>query len=89
MHGYGDDVKSQNNLSIDIQTSYDDDGNQFYQSKVRSDENCYHCRPNNSDSSQTHLMIYLHSLKYTGPGWSYETPPPEWAKSDWVVDLKK
>lgn len=45
IHGYGDDVKSPNNWPIDLQTSYMMEINST-KVKVRSDENCYHCRPN-------------------------------------------
>jgi len=31
-------------------------------------------------------VMYLHALSYEGEGWSYETPPPEWASEGWVED---
>lgn len=40
-------------------------------------EECIHPR---SDPKPENMMIYLHAYKYSGPGWSYETEWPLWAK---------
>ncbi|KAJ2375866.1 DRAP deaminase [Coemansia sp. RSA 2607] len=31
------------------------------------------------DPTEDELCIWLHAWRYSGPGWSYETPLPEWA----------
>jgi len=32
------------------------------------------------------LQLWLHALRYTGPDWSYEAPPPPWAAEDFDGD---
>ena len=32
-------------------------------------------------TGRTHcLFIWLHALEYSGPGWRYNTPGPDWSK---------
>ena len=47
------------------------------------DKHCYECKFNYKDPQPEDLVMYLHALCYTGPGWSYKTDMPAWAKPDW------
>lgn len=47
----------------------------------RQSETCPTCQQVISSRYDEELGIRLHALRYTGPGWVYETDPPEWAKS--------
>jgi tRNA pseudouridine synthase 9 len=40
---------------------------------------CPECALNRMDPIPDQLRIYLHSFKYNGEGWEYETGWPEWA----------
>lgn len=31
--------------------------------------------------------IWLHCVRYSGPGWSYECPYPDWAHLCWLIGL--
>eukprot|EP00794_Sanderia_malayensis_P011158 gene11158-12330_t len=46
------------------------------------DYDCTDCLNPMPDPSEDDLVMYLHALKYTGPGWQYETKVPSWAKAD-------
>ncbi|KAF2351083.1 hypothetical protein FHG87_018161 [Trinorchestia longiramus] len=48
------------------------------------DKNCYECKVRYRDPKPKDLVMFLHALKYSGPGWHFETKMPEWAASDWV-----
>ena len=58
---------------------------------VAYDENykgCVDCRNNRIDPSPEQLSLWLHSIKYEGEGWMYETPLPDWATEDWKGDYE-
>ncbi|XP_069989945.1 pseudouridylate synthase RPUSD2 isoform X2 [Penaeus vannamei] len=55
-----------------------------YQPRLMTvDEHCYECKVRYRDPKPRDLVMYLHALKYMGPGWQYETKLPEWASEDW------
>lgn len=49
---------------------------------------CVECKDENlrHDPLPEQITLWLHSLKYEGDGWVYETSYPEWAKDDWNGD---
>ncbi|XP_067651015.1 pseudouridylate synthase RPUSD2-like [Haliotis asinina] len=55
----------------------------FDRKKWIPDPNCSSCRLKYVDPREEELVMYLHALKYAGPGWEYSTPLPDWAKEDW------
>ncbi|KAJ3271143.1 RNA pseudouridylate synthase domain containing protein 2 [Terramyces sp. JEL0728] len=50
-------------------------------------EGCDGCINKRQDPKPEQLVIWLHSLKYEGEGWEFETGLPEWAKDGWNGDL--
>lgn len=75
-----DDVTQAANTVLDngsCEAKSDNDAESWF------DSNCYECSIRYRDPSPSDLVMYLHALKYSGPGWSYETKMPEWAASDW------
>jgi len=43
---------------------------------------CIDCRKSSYYSGRTHcLSIWLHALQYSGPGWTYGVPAPDWSLS--------
>lgn len=81
------ELKCSTNQSVATQTSYEVPNNHFDASKITTDENCVECRMNYRDPKPKDLVMYLHALKYSGPGWSYETPLPEWANENYIDKL--
>ncbi|KAK4296455.1 hypothetical protein Pmani_031054 [Petrolisthes manimaculis] len=47
------------------------------------DEHCYECKVRYRDPKPRDLVMYLHALKYSGPGWQFETKLPDWAHENW------
>ncbi|XP_069179747.1 pseudouridylate synthase RPUSD2 isoform X1 [Procambarus clarkii] len=47
------------------------------------DEHCYECKVRYRDPKPRDLVMYLHALKYAGPGWQFETKLPDWAHEEW------
>ncbi|KAJ3120581.1 hypothetical protein HK100_012740 [Physocladia obscura] len=45
---------------------------------------CQECLANRTDPLKTQLHIYLHSWKYSGDGWAYETEMPVWAHAEYI-----
>ena len=43
------------------------------------EEGCPWCARTWRDPAPDELVMYLHALRYDGPGWSYATPMPDWA----------
>ncbi|ORE06521.1 DRAP deaminase [Rhizopus microsporus var. microsporus] len=39
-----------------------------------------------TDPTSSQLALWLHAVKYTASGWSYESPLPEWANSSFKDD---
>ncbi|XP_068203332.1 pseudouridylate synthase RPUSD2-like isoform X2 [Palaemon carinicauda] len=55
-----------------------------YQARLMTvDEHCYECKVRYRDPKPKDLVMYLHALKYCGPGWQFETKLPEWANEQW------
>ncbi|KAL7638888.1 UNVERIFIED_CONTAM: hypothetical protein RMT77_010422 [Armadillidium vulgare] len=50
------------------------------------DPHCYECKVKYRDPKPKDLVMFLHALKYSGPGWHYETKLPEWASETWTED---
>lgn len=48
--------------------------------RLKPHPNCAECLIRYKDPRPDELVMFLHALKYSGEGWSYETPMPEWAK---------
>ncbi|CAM9779581.1 unnamed protein product [Lampetra planeri] len=44
---------------------------------------CSECRQTRPDPRPDQLIMFLHALRYRGPGWEYTAPAPEWASADW------
>ncbi|KAJ2794500.1 DRAP deaminase [Coemansia guatemalensis] len=44
--------------------------------------------PNMPDPTPEQLCIWLHALRYSGPGWSFKTTLPDWAK-DVAVEIEQ
>ena len=44
------------------------------------DPNCGECKVRYKDPPPGTLVMFLHALKYSGEGWSYQTEMPEWTK---------
>ncbi|CAL1544818.1 unnamed protein product [Lymnaea stagnalis] len=55
----------------------------FEMSKWSVDASCDLCKKKPIDPQEKNLVMFLHALKYKGPGWAYETRLPDWAKEDW------
>jgi hypothetical protein len=49
---------------------------------------CAECSVTRREPPPAALRIYLHSWKYEGDGWAYETPMPDWAREDYDGDLE-
>ncbi|XP_062501764.1 pseudouridylate synthase RPUSD2-like isoform X2 [Corticium candelabrum] len=47
------------------------------------DADCTECSLSRPDPQPQDLMMYLHALRYKGPGWEYFTDMPDWARDDW------
>ena len=43
------------------------------------DPHCQECLTKYKDPPPDTLIMYLHALKYSGAGWSYQTEIPAWA----------
>lgn len=52
-------------------------------SKETTDPICMDCARSFHNPPFRRLFMYLHALRYSGSGWSYETEMPAWAKADW------
>ncbi|XP_030641542.1 pseudouridylate synthase RPUSD2 [Chanos chanos] len=52
--------------------------------KVVKDHLCGECKIVRQDPTESELVMYLHALRYKGPGFEYSTRMPDWAKEDWV-----
>jgi len=44
------------------------------------DPHCGECKIDYKDPPPRTLVMFLHALKYSGEGWSYQTEMPDWAK---------
>ena len=49
----------------------------------KKDPNCSECATHRPDPMPKDLVMYLHALRYQGPGWGYSTALPVWANPDW------
>ncbi|XP_020865062.1 pseudouridylate synthase RPUSD2 [Phascolarctos cinereus] len=47
---------------------------------------CEECRLVRQDPLPQELVMYLHALRYKGPGFEYSSPMPAWAQDDWKED---
>lgn len=75
--------KSMQGSNMSTQTGIDVPDMTFLKSKLSVDPFCRECKTNYRDPEPKDLIMYLHALKYSGPGWSYETPMPVWADVTW------
>ncbi|GFO27079.1 pseudouridine synthase [Plakobranchus ocellatus] len=55
----------------------------FDMSKWSVDTQCDLCKRLPVEPRERDLVMFLHALKYKGPGWEYETDLPDWARADW------
>lgn len=51
-----------------------------------TDPLCAECRLLRQDPLSQDLVMYLHALRYKGPGFEYVSPMPAWAQDDWQAD---
>ncbi len=49
-------------------------------------DGCMECLDERKDPKPEMLNLWLHSLKYEGEGWAYETKYPAWAQEGWTGD---
>ena len=56
----------------------------FEKEKVTADPNCQECLAKYRDPKPEELVMFLHSYKYSGADWSFETKLPDWAHADWT-----
>uniref|UniRef100_A0A1B6D791 Pseudouridylate synthase RPUSD2 n=1 Tax=Clastoptera arizonana TaxID=38151 RepID=A0A1B6D791_9HEMI len=73
-----------NKVTVATQTGHEAPDLAFHPDKLTTDPHCYECKVKYRDPKPRDLVMYLHAWKYRGPGWSYQTELPEWAKVDWV-----
>lgn len=73
-----------NKVTVATQTGHEAPDLTFHPDKLTTDTHCYECKVKYRDPKPRDLVMYLHAWKYRGPGWSYQTELPEWAKVDWV-----
>lgn len=64
-------------------------GNQTGEPTLKSppdtrDHLCSECKLVRPDPTEKELIMFLHALRYKGPGFEYSTPLPYWAQEDWV-----
>ncbi|XP_051833049.1 pseudouridylate synthase RPUSD2 [Antechinus flavipes] len=52
----------------------------------KMDPLCEECRLVRQDPLPQELVMYLHALRYKGPGFEYSSPMPAWAQDDWKED---
>lgn len=71
-------------VTVATQTGQEAPDLSFNPEKLTWDEHCYECKVRYRDPKPKDLVMYLHAWKYKGPGWSYETELPDWARVDWV-----
>lgn len=57
---------------------------QYDASKFVPDQTCRDCYTDYHDPPLRRLYLYLHALRYSGAGWSYESELPVWARDDWI-----
>ncbi|XP_078619532.1 pseudouridylate synthase RPUSD2-like [Branchiostoma floridae x Branchiostoma japonicum] len=72
--------------STDLDPKDSDEGSKVKGQGATVDPICDECRVSRRDPTPKELVMYLHALSYEGEGWSYETPPPQWASEGWVED---
>ncbi|XP_017719546.1 PREDICTED: RNA pseudouridylate synthase domain-containing protein 2 isoform X4 [Rhinopithecus bieti] len=51
-----------------------------------ADPLCAECRLVRQDPLPKDLVMFLHALRYKGPGFEYFSPMPAWAQDDWQKD---
>lgn len=51
--------------------------------RLVKDKECRDCFSKYHDPPLRSLFLYLHALKYSGDGWSYESELPTWAQEGW------
>ncbi|XP_075213779.1 rluA pseudouridine synthase 2 [Lycorma delicatula] len=73
-----------NKVTVATQTGHEAPDLSFNPDKMTYDPHCYECKVKYRDPKPRDLVMYLHAWKYRGPGWSYETELPAWARVDWV-----
>lgn len=49
---------------------------------------CTDCKRDRVDPLPEQLSLWLHSVRYEGEGWMYETPYPEWAQEGYRGDFE-
>lgn len=60
-----------------------EDKYKFQPDRLTRHPECRDCVENYHDPPLRSLYLYLHALKYSGPGWSYESDMPTWALDSW------
>ncbi|RZF46026.1 hypothetical protein LSTR_LSTR004739 [Laodelphax striatellus] len=71
-------------VTVATQTGHEAPDLVFKPERMSTDPHCYECKVKYRDPKPRDLVMYLHAWKYRGPGWSYETELPEWARVDWT-----
>lgn len=52
-------------------------------SKMIVDPSCRDCNSKYYDPPLRRLFLYLHALRYSGDGWSFESEMPAWGRDTW------
>lgn len=56
----------------------------FDEAKLKTDPTCRDCLDKFYDPPLRRMFLYLHALRYSGTGWSYESEMPAWARDTWI-----
>ncbi|XP_047106611.1 RNA pseudouridylate synthase domain-containing protein 2-like [Schistocerca piceifrons] len=79
-----DSLENRTKVTVATQTGHEAPDFSFNMDKMTYDKHCYECKVRYRDPKPRDLVMYLHAWKYKGPGWSYETELPDWARVDWT-----
>jgi len=82
---HGEVLEAKDDEKIDDQVEEnvihcDKTGDKINDKNTVIDENCAECKTKYKDPPPSTLVMYLHALRYSGEGWSFETEMPSWAK---------
>jgi len=69
-------------ISENIEKHTEDTSSSVMNQMGTKDPHCQECQTEYKDPLASTLVMYLHALKYSGPGWSFKTDLPTWAKVD-------
>ncbi|XP_040565015.1 pseudouridylate synthase RPUSD2 isoform X3 [Lepeophtheirus salmonis] len=77
------DEDEEEKVTTATQTGFEEADNKFNDDKMTYDTHCYECKVKYRDPKPKDLIMYLHAVTYSGPGWKYSTELPDWADENW------